>query len=36
MNDLGNPNAVPVPKPEYDRMREQTLARREAGEGGRA
>jgi MFS family permease len=26
LNDLGNPNAVPVPKPEYDRMREQTLA----------
>jgi MFS family permease len=26
MNDLGNPNAVPVPKEEYDRMREQTLA----------
>ena len=21
-----DPNAVPVPKPEYDRMREQTLA----------
>lgn len=26
MNDLGRPGAVPVPKPEYDRMREQTLA----------
>jgi MFS family permease len=26
LNDLGNPNAVPVPKPEYDRMREQSLA----------
>ncbi len=26
MNDLGNPNAVPVPKQEYDRMREQTLS----------
>jgi MFS family permease len=26
LNDLGNPNAVPVPKQEYDRMREQTMA----------
>lgn len=26
MNDLGRPGAVPVPKPEYDRMREQSLA----------
>jgi MFS family permease len=26
MNDLGKPGAVPVPKPEYDRMRAQTLA----------
>ena len=26
MNDLGNPNAVPVPKPEYDRLREQAIA----------
>jgi len=26
LNDLGNPNAVPVPKAEYDRMREQSLA----------
>jgi MFS family permease len=26
LNDLGNRNAVPVPKPEYDRMREQTIA----------
>ncbi len=26
MNDLGNPDAVPVPKPEYDRLRDQTLA----------
>ena len=25
MNDLGDPNAVPVPKPEYDRMRAQTI-----------
>jgi MFS family permease len=25
MNDLGKPGAVPVPKPDYDRMREQTL-----------
>ena len=25
LNDLGNPNAVPVPKPEYDRMREQAI-----------
>ncbi len=26
MNDLGNRNATPVPKAEYDRLREQTLA----------
>ena len=26
LNDLGNPNAVPVPKAEYDRMREQSVA----------
>ena len=26
MNDLGDADAVPVPKPEYDRLREQTLA----------
>ena len=26
MNDLGQPNAVPVPKPEYDRLREQAVA----------
>ena len=26
LNDLGNPGAVPVPKQEYDRMREQTIA----------
>jgi MFS family permease len=26
MNDLGNKNAVPVPKPEYERLRAQTLA----------
>ncbi|MBT2301181.1 MHS family MFS transporter [Variovorax paradoxus] len=26
MNDLGNPDAVPVPKQEYERLREQTLA----------
>jgi MFS family permease len=25
LNDLGNKNAVPVPKAEYDRLREQTL-----------
>ena len=25
MNDLGNPNAVPVPKPEYDRIREKAV-----------
>jgi Na+/melibiose symporter-like transporter len=25
MNDLGKPDAVPVPKPEYDRLRQQTL-----------
>jgi MFS family permease len=26
MNDLGNPDASPVPKPEYDRLREQSVA----------
>jgi len=26
LNDLGDPNAVPVPKAEYDRMREQSMA----------
>ncbi|MEP6721542.1 MAG: MFS transporter [Variovorax sp.] len=26
MNDLGDANAVPVPKPEYERLRERTLA----------
>ncbi len=26
MNDLGDPAAVPVPKPEYDRLREQAIA----------
>jgi len=26
MNDLGNPNAVPVPKAEYDRLRAQAVA----------
>jgi MFS family permease len=26
LNDLGEPNATPVPKDEYDRMREQTIA----------
>jgi MFS family permease len=26
LNDLGDPNAVPVPKSEYDRMREQSIA----------
>jgi MFS family permease len=26
LNDLGRPDAVPVPKPEYDRLREQTVA----------
>jgi MFS family permease len=25
MNDLGNPHATPVDKPEYDRLREQTI-----------
>ena len=25
MNDLGNPEAVPVPKAEYDRLRLQTI-----------
>jgi MFS family permease len=27
LNDLGNPNAVPVPLPEYRQIREQTLAK---------
>jgi len=26
LNDLGDRNAVPVPKPEYDRMRAQSIA----------
>ena len=26
LNDLGEPDAVPVPKPEYDRLREATVA----------
>ena len=26
LNDLGNKNAAPVPKPEYDRLREQTIS----------
>ena len=26
MNDLGDPDATPVPKPEYDRLRAQTLS----------
>jgi hypothetical protein len=26
LNDLGNRDAMPVPKPEYDRMRAETLA----------
>ena len=26
LNDLGNPNAAPVPKPEYDRLRAQLMA----------
>jgi MFS family permease len=26
LNDLGNPNAVPVPQQDYDRMRAQTIA----------
>ena len=26
MNDLGRPDAVPVSKPDYDRMRAQSLA----------
>jgi hypothetical protein len=26
LNDLGKPGAVPVPKPDYDRIRAQTLA----------
>ena len=31
MNDLGDPNAIPVPKPEYDRLREQALRAPAAG-----
>jgi Na+/melibiose symporter-like transporter len=26
LNDLGYPDAVPVPKPEYDRLRAQSIA----------
>ena len=26
MNDLGDPDAVPVPQAEYDRLREQAIA----------
>lgn len=26
LNDLGDPNAVPVPKPDYDQIREQAMA----------
>ena len=26
LNDLGDPNAVPVPKLEYDRLRDQAIA----------
>ena len=26
MNDLGDPNAIPVPKPKYDQIRAQTIA----------
>jgi hypothetical protein len=26
LNDLGDENAVPVPKPEYDRLREASVA----------
>ena len=33
MNDLGNPNAVPVPKAEYDRIREKAVAQRGHGIG---
>jgi MFS family permease len=33
MNDLGNPNAVPVPKAEYDQIHAQTLA---AGKAAKA
>ena len=31
MNDLGDPDAIPVPKPEYDRLREQALRAPAAG-----
>jgi hypothetical protein len=27
LNDLGRPDAVPVPKSEYDRMREESLGK---------
>ena len=33
MNDLGKPDAVPVPKQDYDRLRAQTLADAGHGEG---
>jgi hypothetical protein len=26
MNDLGKPDALPVPKDEYDRLREQSMS----------
>jgi MFS family permease len=36
MNDLGNPNAVPVPKAEYDRIHAQTVAASKAGKADKA
>ena len=30
MNDLGDPNAVPVPKAEYDRLRDAAIAAAQA------
>ncbi len=30
MNDLGNPNAVPVPKAEYDRLRAAAISQAKA------
>jgi MFS family permease len=34
LNDLGNPNAAPVPKDEYDRMREQSISNARLAKAG--
>lgn len=36
MNDLGDPDAVPVPKPEYERLREKTLSEARLAKGALA